>query len=238
MKRLAPALACSLLAASAVHAGPINPDPSQYGDDIDVGGVFTTAGDLTIAVEAFDFPGAFGGGSEFGFYFHGSDVSLPQNRIAVFTFTDQDLDPDPVLGVQVALVSFAAGLVIDFDAGVGRTFTPVPAGDAIRIGFYLTPSFGGGSLTHIFSQPALNGGLDLFGAFPLLSDAGETLLLAFENPDGLRLAAELVATPIPLRVPEPAPLALLAAGLSLGGLLRVRRSARPADAGHCRPQSS
>jgi hypothetical protein len=151
-----------------------NPDPASLADDIQGSGYFAHA-DQVFFQEFFDIGPDFGfQGSEFGFFFAGTDITDPINLIPVFNSSD--------IGSQnrLAQVDFAAGNVYDLDEGnvIQNTFTGTG-----NIGFYfsLDPFSGVPSL---FSDPFLNIDGDVVGTYPTLDPPANEFLIAFQYPDG------------------------------------------------------
>lgn len=200
---------CSLLLLTGnSHAIPFaNPDPATFADDIDGTGYFQTADALTafeIADIGEDF---FVGGNTFGFFFRGADVSNPSNLIPIF-------GADDVVG-DAAQVNFIGGVVFDIeDSAVQNIF----AGSTEPIGFYLVLDIAFGPTPPLFSDPSLNAGFDLMGAFPTLADAS-TFLLRFTDPTGVEtFGIEIVTDLRPL--PEPGTMLLIGIGLLSGVVAR------------------
>ena len=153
-----------------------NPFPASLADDIQGSGYFTHADQIYIQ-EQFDVGptiGAFIQGSEFGFFFAGSDITDPINLVQIFDSSD--------IGRQkrLARVDFATGNVYDLDEGdvIQNTFTG--SGD---IGFYfkLDPTLG---VPTLYSDPFLNIDGDVVGAYPTLDPPANEFLIAFQYPDG------------------------------------------------------
>jgi hypothetical protein len=152
-----------------------NPDPANLADDIQGSGYFSHA-DQVFFQEFYDIGPTweFVQGSEFGFFFAGTDITDPINLIPIFDSSD--------VGSQnrLAQVDFAAGNVHDLDDGdvIQNTFT-----GSGNIGFYfsLDPILGVPSL---FSDPSLNIDGDVFGTYPTLDPPANEFLIAFQYPDG------------------------------------------------------
>ena len=185
-----------------------NPDPTFWADDIQGSGYFSHA-DQVFFQELFDVGptlGEFVQGSEFGFFFAGSDITNPINLIPIFDASD--------VGNQnrLARVDFTTGNVYDLDEGnaIQNTFT-----GSGNIGFYfsLDPITGVPSL---FSDPSLNIDGDVFGTYPTLDPPANEFLIAFQFPDGsedyLPLLFEGASGVAP--VPLPGTLLLFCSGLA------------------------
>lgn len=194
---------------STASATPLPPLLPGYKDD--VGTSYFSPEPISVGIEVID---PFEPFTTFGFFFQGD----PGTTITLFD------DSDLTLGVpasQVSLVDFIGGIVYDLDIVPGdltlkSTFTPT-LGD---IGFFLNL---GGAI--IYSDAALNGGIDLFSAWQNEDDP--TLWgLAFEgiNPDGSKTLVN-VSLVAGITAPEPSILALLTLGGSflLVGSLRRRK---------------
>jgi len=208
---------CTMFWVSSVSATPFsNIDPTTFGSDVDGNGYFSHNGAVTIGVEAYD---AFDTDSnqrfEFGFYFEGASGTL----ISIF----DTLEPTGA----TSLVDFTNGAVVDLDDGlVEGFFTPTTA----DYGFYLSLFDINGSAPIItaFSDPMLNGGDDLFGAFDLLTTdvpagtlAGMFFSASPENNGDLLYVAPLITISV---VSEPYSLFLMGLGLTL--LVSVKRQRR------------
>jgi hypothetical protein len=142
---------------------------------------------------------------EWGIYF----ASDPSQLIPVFTV--EDGGP----GKPVAQVDFDNGTVTDLDTMVIEfTFDPQVA----HFGIYLKIEPPAGPATLLYSQAALNGGVDAFGSFPTLTNNAYRVV-AFEIR-GQILALEAVVGAC--YVPEPSVAFLLGGGLLLLGTRRTR----------------
>ena len=133
--------------------------------------------------------------STFGFYFAGSDLSNPANLVPIFG--PEDIGPD-----QVAGIDFDLGIVVDIDAGIPQSFF---SGSG-PIGFFWLSS-----VATLFTESALNGGLDVAAAFPSLGAPNE-YLLAFEIPGGPTVAFEFLQGV--RSVPEPTTGLLMSVGVA------------------------
>ncbi len=193
-----------MLAAQAAMAVPMpNPAPGIFGED--TGGAYAQPGPALFAFELFDLAD---GITAFGFHF----ASDPGTLIEVF-------GADDVGPGQSAAVDFAGGIVGDLDASaLQASFAPtlVPG----PIGFWI--DLGGFTL---FSDAALNGGLDVAGIFPVLGDPSAIgVTFSDPTPGGLGvLSLDVIAGASAITVPEPTSLGLLFAGsLACGARWRVR----------------
>jgi hypothetical protein len=185
-------------ANSGVNAVPLDPLPGYLSD---TGVNYFTPGIAAVGIELLDPLEPF---TSFGFYYK-SDAST---LIDIFDSGDL-INNDPVANPQVSLVDFVGGILYDIDINPGTptlegTFTVLPD----DIGFFLSINS-----TNIFSDPLLNGGLDLFSAWR--NEADPTLWgLAFEgvNPDGSTsvINISLVGG---ITVPEPSVTVLMALGV-------------------------
>ncbi|MDH3469491.1 MAG: hypothetical protein OES26_27005 [Gammaproteobacteria bacterium] len=185
------------------NAAPLPPPPDY---NADTGSNYFVPNDTVIGIELLDVLEPL---TTFGFYFQGDSGTL----IPIFDGADSG-------GDQVAAIDFINGIVIDIDVNpsVAEAGFITSAND---IGFFL--SIGS---TNIFSDPALNGGLDLFSAFQSQED-GSLWWMIFEgvNPDGslapinMNLVAGISAVPLP-----PA-LLLFGSVLPLLAFMRKRKSA-------------
>jgi len=153
-----------------------NPDPTFWADDIQGSGYFSHA-DQVFFQELFDVGptlGEFVQGSEFGFFFAGSDITNPINLIPIFDASD--------VGNQnrLARVDFTTGNVYDLDEGnaIQNTFT-----GSGNIGFYFSvdPAF---LIPNHFSDPSLNAIGDVVGTYPFLDSPSNEFLITFQFPDG------------------------------------------------------
>lgn len=183
----------------------IDSDTYFFGSDIDGDGYFSQTNRVTIAVESFD---AFNNDSllEFGIYFEGASSEL----ITLFGTSEPQ--------ESAALIDFKNGVVLDIDDfEIESIFTPTTA----DYGFYLSLDAGS---TVVFSDPLLNGGYDLFGAFPLLGpDVPSGIFAAmFFNGSPEDLGIPLYLAPI-VGISEPYTFALLGLGLMLMGSFKRRR---------------
>lgn len=185
----------SLVFSYAAVATPFpSIDPSTFGADFDGDGYFAQIGSVSISVEAFDaFDSDPAVDLEFGLFFEGASSDL-------FTIFGSSEDTN-----DVAVIDFANGVVVDLeDSGIESLFAPSSA----DFGFYLSVFGAGGSIVTVFSDPALNGGLDHFGAFSLLlldsEFPGAFAANFYTGPPELPGALLYVAAMIPLAsVDEP-----------------------------------
>lgn len=153
--------------------------------------------------------------STFGFYFQ----SDPSNLIAIFGFEDQDPDPGgPGSTQQEAMIDFLSGKVYDFDdpnfsvdpnLAIQSTFTPGLNPIGFFYGLDLTSSGLGGSIL-MFTDPLLNGGVDMAATFPIIPNSYSIGFEYFEYLDR-PVSFEIVSGVT--SVPEPSTLILLAFGL-------------------------
>ncbi len=184
-----------------------NPDPSTLADDIQGSGYFAPADEVYFQ-ESLDIgPLLFGlPGSEFGFFFAGTDITDPNNLIPIFDASD--------IGSQnrMAMVDFTTGNVIDLDEGnvLQNTFTGMG-----NIGFYFSLAPISGAQT-LYSDPSLNIDGDVVGTYPTLDPPSNEFLIAFQYPDGsggydsLLFEAVTGIAPVPL----PGTLLLFCSGLA------------------------
>jgi hypothetical protein len=192
-----------------------NPFPGIYGDDN--GATIFQAPDLLSAIKLADpLPTFFGYDTVFGVYRVGAPLD-DANTAILFGTSD-------AVGNQ-ALANFLTGQTFDVDTSLLEdSFTPGTS----PIGFFFIYIDQAGTLTGLYSDPALNaGGVDRFAAFPLIGSP-DTLLVGFEaDIPGAGLATVSFELVTPVRpVPEPASLALTAAGfVLLGCAVFARRTA-------------
>jgi hypothetical protein len=183
-----------------------NPDPASWADDIGGSGYFAHA-DQVFFEEFLDIGPDLGlQGSEFGFFFAGTDITDPINLIPIFDSSD--------IGSQnrLARVDFTTGNVYDRDQGnvIQNTFT-----GSGTIGFYfsLDPLSG---VPTLFSDSSLNSDTDVVGTYPTLDPPANEFLIAFQYPDGTggydSLLFEGVSGIEP--VPLPSTLLLFCSGLA------------------------
>ncbi len=196
-----------LLLSSRTFAIPFpSPDPAVFGPDLDGDGYFSQDVNQMVFIEALDIADF-----EFGFFFEGSPTMLNP----IFDSGDSGTDP-------IALIDFAGGFVYDIDDDeIQSLFTPSLA----DFGYYI--SFGGGPA--IFSDPLLNGGLDVFAAFPLLDPSVPpgTITPTFIDPATGDLVYLGVAVAV-AEVDEPTTWLML----SLGALLLAGVRRRHLQAAH------
>ena len=182
--------------AASIIGGP---GPAGYGDD-DGSTLFYQPENL-FAFEVLDnFENEVN--TAFGFY----SASNPSISALLF-------DPaDKGFGSQSAFVDFTVGNVIDWDESdvpnsnfeIQDTFTPF----AGSIGFFV--SF---DSTFIYSDPNLNGGIDLAATFESQTDPGQ-YIIGFELPVGNDFETITMHFMTNLKpIPEPATMVLFAFGL-------------------------
>ena len=193
-----------------------NPDPDNLADDIQGSGYFAHA-DQVYFQEFFDIGPALGlQGSEFGFFFAGTDITDPLNLIPIFDSSD--------IGSQnrLAQVDFAVGNVHDLDEGnvIQNTFTGTG-----NIGFYfsLDPLSG---VPTLFSDPLLNSDLDVVGTYPSLDPPTNEFLIAFQYPDGTGGYDSLLFEGVSGIEPVPLPGTLLLFCSGLAGVAWYSRKRR------------
>lgn len=188
----------ALLAATGAASAATNPDPAIFLDD--TGDAFAFPFDVAFAVEAID-----GFDGRFGFYY----PSEPFTLIEIFGFED-------VGGGQFASLDFTTGTVFDIDATeIQASFTPQPASP---LGFWYEAG-----RTVLYSDPGLNGGLDVVGFFPLVADP-DVFAVIFDDPGSVGLfSVNLIDGMLPASaVPLPGTAFLLGIPLAFS-LLRGRR---------------
>lgn len=211
--------------ASQAQALIVNPDPTRLYND-DKSQLFYHC-DCAAAVEYKDILDSNNlGGSIFGFFFWGDDLSNPDNLVTIFDTNDTIIGTDK----PNAKIDFINGRVGDMD-GPTPTLqdTFIPHSNDIPIGFFL--QFGNQLIypQPIFTVASLNlGDEDLAATFPVIGDP-DRYLIGFEvfdpNINNYRtLAFELVngITPATLSVSEPATLSLVGLGLLMVGLFSIR----------------
>lgn len=222
----------ALLAGASPLAGAVvvNPDPTAFGPDINGTGLFSGGAPIIIQNtnalldNAASPTRSFGG---LGFYFQ----SDPGTVFTLFGTADFPTAGPPATFPAV-VIDRSSGNIRDAASFASRsTFTDVP-GD--NIGFVQLLDLGTGLSPIEFSQTSLNGGVDLFSAFPDLNVPAQ-FLGAFEdvnNPGGsfqtfFISAVEPFVTPPPnTPVPVPGTLSLSLLGLGplvFGVLVRRRR---------------
>jgi len=207
-------LICLILGVTGTaNAVPVPPLPGYLPD---TGTTYFTPSAAAVGIELVDPLEPF---TSFGFFYQGDSSTL----IDIFDSGDI-VGGDPLANPQVSLVDFANGLIFDLDIApptptLESSFTVM----AEDIGFFLNVG-----PTTIYSDPLLNGGLDLFSAWR--NELDPTLWgLAFEgqNPDGsLAVINITLVGGIAAAAPEPSIMALLALGWSLllvVGSLRRRK---------------
>jgi len=219
---------CAMLFAMNVNANPFpTPDPIDgitFGADLDDSGLFSHSAQV-LSIELFDFGdlltsfGGMTGGTSFGFYFEGADVTDTSNLHGIFDIHDFTLYPTLS---QSAIIDFDQGKVLDVDAGLTEQSSFTGSGN---IGFAFL--FDGSGI--FFTEPILNGGTDVVGTFPILGSGSPVnpYLLTFNLnlpiiPGTTVIAAEVVSGITP--VPEPGTLILLSSGLA--GVVFYRRKKR------------
>ena len=106
------------VASNAANSIILNPDPAQFTED--TGAEIFSPSALSISVEIFDILGDInpGAGSEFGFYFTGTDVNDSTNLITIFDSADQLVGST----APSATIDFNAGVVFDNDASAVQNF--------------------------------------------------------------------------------------------------------------------
>lgn len=161
----------------------------------------------------FEIADVLGGGlpavqTTFGFYF----ASNPNGLIPIFDPTDQG-------GTQAALINFAAGLVVDIDAGSVPQNSFSGTGP---FGFFLQIVFAGNppTVVRLFSDPSRNGGNDPVETFPSLTVPNQ-FMIGFDLPTGAgALYLDLIANVAP--IPEPAMLLIFVIAVAGLGVWRPR----------------
>jgi hypothetical protein len=193
-----------------------NPDPANLADDVQGSGYFAHV-DQVYFQEFFDIGPALGlQGSEFGFFFAGTDITDPINLIPIFDSSD--------IGSQnrLARVDFAAGNVYDLneDNIIQNTFT-----GSGNIGFYFSLDPFSGVPT-LFSDPFLNSDVDVFGTYPSLDPPANEFLIAFQYPDGTGGYDSLLFEGVSGIEPVPLPGTLLLFCSGLAGVAWYSRKRR------------
>jgi hypothetical protein len=224
-------LMCTMMVAGHVNATPY-PTPADitiggttysFGSDLDDTGIFIHSPNI-VTFEFLDAgalaPGSVWGGSFFGMYFEGSDVSDPANLITIF----DNFDTAPLSQTNV---DFSTGQVFDVtNSTVQDTFTPSSG----NIGFFLAPDPALGFASDpvlgfpiLYSEEALNPLGDVAATFPILGVAGDPYMLTFNVPSiqPITISAHVVGGITP--IPEPATLLMLSSGLMGLGLYRGQR---------------
>lgn len=194
-----------------VHAVTSIPDLGDFGDDD--GTELWIPGD-TVTSFAGGIGSAFGPDAFQGFGFYYS--TDPGTLISIFDPGERDFTPDGS-DLQVAEIDFTAGTVWDVDdAEMQSTFSNTGG----SIGFWLALELDGNPATGpdiVYTQSALNGGLDILMSLPSLADPNDYAIV-FVIPE----AAETTLIPTVVQgitpVPVPAALPLMIAGLLALGL--------------------
>lgn len=184
-----------LMSFGIASAVPVFPG---YGAD-DGTQLFTPSSSV-LSIELYDLGGV-ATNSVFGFYFEGDSA----NRHAIFGSEDETV---LFSDIQLAVINFGTGNIVDLDdVNIQDSFTPMPGKD---IGFYF--SIGGAT---VFTEPALNGGIDLAATLPKMADPDTYRLWFSIDQIDLTLAVEEVRgiSPASAPVPEPGTLLLLGSGL-------------------------
>lgn len=154
-----------------------NPAPTLLADDIVGSGLFSLTDSSSIAVETGDLGSTIDSslGATFGFYYASDSSTL----IEIFDSADQDPN-------AIAVIDFTSGIVLDYDQ-TEATSTPVIQSSFTvmsgPIGFYIDIADAVATalslpISTFYSDPTLNYGIDVYGAFPFLSDPTSMLLSA------------------------------------------------------------
>lgn len=195
----------------AVAAPYGNLDSYVFGNDLDGSGLFAHSNSVFAFYEVFDALEVHTQRSyELGIFFDGS----PSTLIPLFDISETT--------VSSAIVDFTTGGILDLDDGfVEGTYAP----DTTDFGFYLSTvdSLSSVIISTVFSNPALNGGIDKFGASELLvSNIPDTFTAMFfsEPPDASPELVYAVSFVKVSQVSLPSSMLLLSFGLL--SLLRFR----------------
>lgn len=211
------ALGLGVLSGAAM-ALPSNPNPAIFGGDN--GASVFSHGPLALAVEQSSLDNPASLPIFFGFYFDGTG-GLGTNGPDSFPNAGIIFNSGVITG-QAALLDFVDGAVLDADpvtfaptGNITSAFTKSPTGSG-NIGFFISVLVGGNFVT-LYTDPALNGGVDAAAVFPALSNPN-IFDVAFDFGTGVTVYSVLL---LPLTaVPEPSPVMLLAAFAAIALLAR------------------
>lgn len=183
-----------------ISVGNASAVPVFPGYGADNGTQLFTPSSSVLSIELYDLGGV-ATNSVFGFYYEGMSANLHP----IFGSEDETV---LFSDIQTASINFDTGNIVDLDdANIQDSFAPMPGTD---IGFYF--SIGGAT---IFTESALNEGIDLAATLPKVADPDTYRLWFGIDPIDLTIALEQVKgiSPASAPVPEPGTLLLLGSGL-------------------------